>query len=764
MDNQKVQKCDESDEFVALGLLDRSLNERGLPPQGVSLFCRPIAAYRLCVKGSVPVQTEVLLIRLQADCGGELRSSSESFEPPQAWFCCWWQSEGVSESVVRSAKDGAVVGAGEQRFSLHFAVAKAPEDLTAAVSASNRTAVPQLVPDAAAAEPLSAPLTLSAADGSEIVLRCDEEFSFEARFALSVGGCEPLMVRSARDDINVGNGRQGAAVSRRASGYALSIETAGGECFYGTGEDFGAFEKTGRHRLLTNADALGNHGSLCYHNLPTLFSTRGLCWSLKGDRPGMFDVAAERLGLLTICQGGDSLSGSLLARSRLGDAVRAHRVTQGRPAGVPEWSYGLWLSRCYYQDEREVREVIAEATRREVPFRAINLDARCWMKPECRTDFRPDATRFPDFMGFVRELSGRGIAVSLWENPYVSSHAELYDVGARNGFFARTREGSVYPYQWVPPGLPGFPQPPLSGLVDFTSRLAVEWWKDLHRPFLRQGVLCFKTDFGEEIPFDARFSDGRSGLDMRNEYADLYNQVVFEVVREMCGEEGVIWARSGFRRAHSHPVKWAGDGQTNWRSLRATLRAGLSQGFGGAVFWSHDGGGFYGAPPDPELYLRWVQMGLWCSHVRLHGTTAREPWCFGESVFSNLRACLKVRELLQEYWSAVGHQCVAEHRSFMQPLCLVDDQDLALRHIDDQFAVGDDLIVAPFLDASGGRTLLLPKGTWVDLRTGQISEGSCQLQTPRTPFLPVFYRQQSLFRPLFEAVEKVFRENGEHTP
>ncbi len=575
-------------------------------------------------------------------------------------------------------------------------------------------------------------------------------------------------LRFVCDDINVGGFHQTAVVRRSPEAVRVTLEVEHGETFYGTGEDFGTFEKTGMKRNLLNADALGNHGQACYQNSPFLFSSHGKSFEILSNEPASFDVQCERQGLLTVSQALVSEQRESLLSLRVGfdktvnDSVRTLRTGLEKPRGVPAWSYGLWLSRCYYQDEAEVRQVLAEAKAREWPVAAINLDARCWMDPNTRTDFVPDASRFENFEALIRDINSEEIAVSLWENPYVSSRSDLFHVGRKNGFFALGENSETYPYQWVPPGLPGFPQPPVCGLVDFTNPAAVVWWKELHLPLLKIGVRCFKTDFGEEIPADARFFDGRRGLELRNEYADLYNQAVMAVVREFHSsaegeEDGVIWARSAYRQTQAFPVKWAGDGQTNWRSLRATLRAGLSQAFGGALFWSHDVGGFYGDSPDPELYLRWAQFALWCSHIRLHGTTAREPWVFGERVDRAFRACLKVRELLRPYFEATGHDCVRKKQSFLLPMLFADQGGEVSRwaYNDDQFFAGEDVVVAPFLSDHGGRLVSLPQGRWVDLRTGEEHQGPCTLSSERTVTLPVFFRAESNWASLFRQAQSV---------
>lgn len=569
-------------------------------------------------------------------------------------------------------------------------------------------------------------------------------------FALTVRGAGGREIFSTPVmDLNVGSALQSTAVTLNENGIGLSLNFEHDEFFYGTGEDFGPFVKNGTRRAVINSDALGNHEEFVYQNAPHVFSSKGRAIENCGDLPFSMDIGHCRRGVLTLRQQAAEMGLRIHSRNTLSQAVASVRQYQKPVRGVPEWAFGLWLSRCYYADELEIRSVLQRAREFEIPVGTINLDARCWMRPTHRTDFVPDPQRYPDFFGLIKSILESGTQVCLWENPYVSSSSTLYAEGCERGFFARDTNGRPYPYQWVPVGLAGFPQTPHSGLVDFTNPAAVRWWQEQHLPFLKAGVKCFKTDFGEEIPADACFFDGRTGWELRNSYSDLYNLAVAEVLEEVHGLEGIIWARSGYRHTQATPVKWAGDGQTDWRSLAATLRAGLSQAFGGALFWSHDVGGFYGPLPEPELFLRWAQVAMWGSHIRLHGTTPREPWEFGERVLRLFRLALEVRLLLNPYFRASFSKAVARSESFLQPLITEDASRLACRHIDDMFYAGSDVVVAPFLNPERGREIWLPRGQWIDLRTGQSYSGCCQLTSDRTDFLPVFYRGDSSFAELF---------------
>ncbi len=290
-------------------------------------------------------------------------------------------------------------------------------------------------------------------------------------------------------------------------------------------------------------------------------------------------------------------------------------------------------------------------------------------------------------------------------------------------------------------------------IIDLTHSEAVEWYKSLMRPVLRQGCDVFKTDFGEDIPVDACFANGLTGAEMHNLYPLYYNRVTFEVTQEVKGA-GVVWSRSGWAGSQRYPTCWSGDPACNWNSLAFTLRGGLSLGMSGVPFWSHDVGGYRGHPSE-KLYIRWMQFGMLCSHTRCHGESQREPWFFGDRALDIFRQYARLRYQLFPYIYACAHEANRTGMPVLRALPLAFPDDPNCYDKDLQYMFGSWLLVAPIFDESDQRSVYLPPGLWVDYWSGGIFEGPKNLNV-RAPLdrLPLFVRGGAVI-PMMEPASRI---------
>jgi alpha-D-xyloside xylohydrolase len=206
---------------------------------------------------------------------------------------------------------------------------------------------------------------------------------------------------------------------------------------------------------------------------------------------------------------------------------------------------------------------------------------------------------------------------------------------------------------------------------------------------------------------------------MHNWYTQLYNETVFEVLREHRGDgEAVVFARSATVGGQKFPVHWGGDCSSTFESMAESLRGGLSLAASGFGFWSHDIGGFEGKP-DPAVFKRWVPFGLLSSHSRLHGNqTYRVPWLFDEESVDVLRAFTRLKHRLMPYLFGAAVRAHAEGMPVMRPMAMDFPHDPACTYLEQQYMLGDSLLVAPVFDAGGEVRYYVPAGRWTRFRIG----------------------------------------------
>src|SRR5690606_9699955 len=222
-----------------------------------------------------------------------------------------------------------------------------------------------------------------------------------------------------------------------------------------------------------------------------------------------------------------------------------------------------------------------------------------WMEEFEWVNFTWDKRMFPEPKKMLQRLKEKGLKICVWINPYVAQKSVMFDEGMENGYFLKRPNGDVWQWDRWQAGL---------AVIDFTNPAAVEWYRSKLTDLIDMGVDSFKTDFGERIPTDAVYYDGSDPERMHNYYAQVYNQVVFDLLKEKRGEnEAVVFARSATAGGQKFPVHWGGDCTSDYPSMAESLRAGLSFGMSGFGYWSHDIAGFEEGS-NPDLYKRWTQF------------------------------------------------------------------------------------------------------------------------------------------------------------
>jgi len=492
------------------------------------------------------------------------------------------------------------------------------------------------------------------------------------------------------------------------------LSMAPGETIYGLGERFTPFVRNGQSVDMWNEDG-GTNSEIAYKNIPLYLSSQG--YGVLVNHPGRvsFEIASHHVTRTQFSVEGHSLDYYLFGGPTPKAVLEQYTALSGRPALPPEWSFGLWLSTSFTTNYNEA-DVLANIDRMEslgIPISVFHFDC-FWMKELTWCSFLWDRQNFPDPEGMLRRIKDKGIKVCVWINPYIAEASPLFAEGMAGGYLLQTPEGDVYQVDDWQPGM---------GLVDFTNPAAREWYTGKLRALVDMGVDAFKTDFGERIPTGVRYHDGSNPERMHNYYTYLYNRAVFELMRELKGDEAVLFARSATCGNQQFPVHWGGDNSSTYPSMAETLRAGLSLGLGGFGFWSHDISGFIGTA-TPDLYKRWVAFGLLSSHSRLHGHySVRMPWLFGDESVDVLRHFNDVKAHLMPYLLDAAREAQQHGWPMMRAMVLEFPDDPACRHLDLQYMLGPALLVAPVFNDRSEVTYYLPAGEWRHLLSGETAHG-----------------------------------------
>ncbi|MEN9715115.1 MAG: hypothetical protein RJA35_582 [Actinomycetota bacterium] len=521
----------------------------------------------------------------------------------------------------------------------------------------------------------------------------------------------------------------------------LSVQMAlgVGENVYGLGERFTPFIKNGQSVEIWNEDG-GTSSEQAYKNIPFYLTNNGYGVFVNHTGNVSMEVGSEAVERVQFSAKTHDIEYYVIYGPTPAEVLRKYTALTGRAPLLPEWTFGLWLSTSFVTDydEKTVKGFIDEMGRRDIPLSVFHFDC-FWMREFQWCDFEWDPVTFPDPVAMLKRLKADRLHISLWINPYIGQASPLFNEARDLGYLLRRNDGpggtagSVWQWDLWQAG---------NAIVDFTNPAARDWFQSKLRPLLEMGVDCFKTDFGERIPLDVVYHDGSDPEQMHNLYTQLYNQTVWDLLREQKGDDAVVFARSATVGGQSMPVHWGGDNTSSFESMAESLRGGLSLGLSGFGYWSHDIGGFEGSP-DPAVFKRWVAFGLLSSHSRLHGNeSVRVPWAFDEEAVDVTRRFAKLKQELMPYIMATAKQAHELGTPMMRAMLIEFPEDRTAWFMDQQYMFGPDLLVAPVFTASGEVEFYLPAGEWTNYFTGQkVAGGRWVKEVHGFDSLPLYVRQ-----------------------
>lgn len=526
------------------------------------------------------------------------------------------------------------------------------------------------------------------------------------------------------------------------------------EAIYGFGEKFTRLNKVGQTVDLIMDSGWSTTSPRSYKNVPFFVSTKGYGVFLNHYAPitawvGSMSSVNIQVGIE------DDFLDYYIFTGTIKEILSLYTDVTGKGVLPPKWTFGYWQSRISYQSSEEVLEIARKLREKEVPCDVIHLDTYTF-ETDWKCDLEFDKARFPDPKSFLTELENLGFKASYWQTPYIPEGSKLFDELKAVSGFVKSKEGDIYNTGLTM--VEGFKG--VTGCIDFTNPKATEVYKKWLRKLFNLGINVLKSDFGEDAPMDGIYHNGTTGHYMRNLYPLLYNKAVAEVTKEMTGNV-CAWSRSAWAGNQRYPVHWGGDSSVNWENMIPQLEGGLSLGISGFQFWSQDIGGFLGITKG-TLLVRWMQMGLFHSHSRIHGVGKREIYKFSSKIFNPCRDYIILRYRLLPYIYGSAIDCVEKSLPMTRALVIEFQDDPNVWNISNEFMFGASLLVAPITDETNKREIYLPEGEWTDWWTGEkISGNQWITKYAGLNIMPLYIREGGIIPmgPVMNYIDEVKTDN-----
>ena len=418
-------------------------------------------------------------------------------------------------------------------------------------------------------------------------------------------------------------------------------------------------------------------------------------------------------------------------------AVRDYFNLTGFPPLIPRFALGNWWSRykAYTQDEYET--LIKRFENEKIPLTVATVDMD-WHWVKVVEKFGEDAKKiytknnlmekvysiifpgwtgyswntelFPDPDGFLSFLKNKGLKVTMNLHP-AAGCCFFEDVYKEFCEFMNQDPSQKKPVRF-----------------DLSDDKFIEgYFKFLHHPHEEKGVDFWWIDWQQGKNSDV---DGLDPLSALNRYHYIDN--------DSTNKRGLILSRFSGAGAHRYPIGFSGDTFMSWASLNYQPYFTATASNIGYTWWSHDIGGHTFGIRDDELYLRWVQLGVFSPIMRLHSTSnefmGKEPWMYRPDVREYASDALRLRHRLIPYIYSANRQTAEEGIPLVRPMYYAYPHTEAAYNVPNQFFFGSDLIVCPITAKINrkielaGTSCFIPEGRWTDIFTGRIYTGPCELK------------------------------------
>ena len=415
-------------------------------------------------------------------------------------------------------------------------------------------------------------------------------------------------------------------------------------------------------------------------------------------------------------------------------AIRDFYTLSGALPLLPRFTLGNWWSRYYKYTQKSYLELMERFKKEEIPFSVAVIDMD-WHLTEVEERFGTGWTGytwnkelFPSPEDFLEELHKGGYRVILNVHPAdgIRAYEDCYDELAKFMGVDTKKE-----------------EPVLFDIAD--EKFREGYFKYVHHPLEKQGVDYWWIDWQQGE------NSGHKGLDP----LWLLNYFHYKDSAKRESGRGLILSRYAGVGSHKYPIGFSGDTIITWQSLDFQPYFTATASNIGYAWWSHDIGGHMNGIRDDEMFVRWVQFGVFSPIMRLHSTcnefSGKEPWKYNLIAENIVKRYLRLRHRFIPYLYTMNRRAHVDKLPLILPLYYYEPVNDKVYDYKNEYYFGNDLIVCPItvkIDEKSGLSktkIWLPEGNWFDIFTGVKYSGNRELEIYRDlEDIAVFAREGSI--------------------
>ncbi len=512
------------------------------------------------------------------------------------------------------------------------------------------------------------------------------------------------------------------------------------ETIFGAGQRIVGMDRRGHRFPLYNRAHYGytTESNQMYYSLPAVMSSEKYFIAFDNSASGFMDIGYSKTDQLQFESVGGRASYIISAADSFPELVENYVEVTGKQPMPARWLFGNHASRFGYRNQQEVESVVNAFREADIPVDSVIIDL-FWFGPDIKGhmgNLAWDKQAFPEPKKMIASLKQQGVKTILITEPFILSSSKRWDEAVSRGICAKNGKGEPKRFDFY------FGN---TCLIDVFDEKAIDWFQAIYIDLMKQGVAGTWGDLGEpEVhPDDTIHTMSASqqtlrGDEIHNAYGHQWANLVYQsYLQHQPDTRPMIMMRSGFLGTQRYGIiPWTGDVDRSWGGLKPQVELSLQMSLFGLAYTHSDLGGFAGGETfDQELYLRWLQYGVFQPVYRPHAQDhiAPEPVFHDEQTKAIARDFIRLRYRLLPYHYTMAYQNSTTGMPLMRPVFFQVKQPQRWLEEKRQYFWGESMMVKPVTQPGLNSIKVdLPQGTWFDFFNGTEFQGEQTIDYPLT--------------------------------